>query len=70
MEKPVLGSLFNKVADIAIVLYLKETPSAQMISSEVWEIFKNILFREHLRTTASDFGFILFAYFCNWIREN
>ena len=35
MEKPVLGSLFNKVADIAIVLYLKETPSAQMISSEV-----------------------------------
>ena len=70
MEKPVLGSLFNKVADIAIVLYLKETPSAQMISCEVWEIFKNILFREHLRATASDFGFILLAYFCNWIREN
>ena len=35
MEKPVLGSLFNKVAGITILLHLKETPSAQMISSEV-----------------------------------
>ena len=38
-----------------------------MISSEVYEIFKN---RVNLRTIASDFGFILLTYFYNWIREN
>ena len=40
------GLFFNKVAG------LKET-LAQLFSYEFCEIFKNILFAEHLRTTAS-----------------
>ena len=42
-KKPVLESLFNKVAG---------TPT-QVFSCEICEIFKNTYFEEHMRTTAS-----------------
>ena len=35
-------------------LFIKETP-AQMFSCEIWKVFKNTYFEEHLRTTASEF---------------
>ena len=44
-----LEFLFNKVAG---QLYLKET-QAQVLSCEIYEIFKSIYFEEHRRTTAS-----------------
>ena len=46
---PELKSLFNKVAGLKATL--KETLT-QSFSGEYYEIFKNIFFEEHLRTTA------------------
>ena len=37
-------------------IFKKETPS-QVLSCEFCEIFKNTLFTEHLRATASNIGF-------------
>ena len=55
MKTTVLESFFNKLED----LYSKVTPK-QVFSCEIWEIFKNAYFEEHLRTPASKwFCFLL-----------
>ena len=45
---PVLESLFYKVAGLGLQLYLKETPT-WAFSCEIYEIFKNTYFEEHLK---------------------
>ena len=45
-----LESLFHKV--VGLQLYQKETPT-QVFFGEYCEIFKNLYFEKHLRTTAS-----------------
>ena len=42
-------------------LYLKETPK-QVFSSEIWEIFKNTFFEEHLSTTAFVIPWMILIY--------
>ena len=44
-------SLFNKVAGVK-----KKKTLTQVFSSEFCEVFKNIYFTEHLRTTVSVYG--------------
>ena len=43
-----LESPFNKVAGLGLLPYLKETPT-QVFSYEIFKIFKNTFFTEHLR---------------------
>ena len=50
-KRPVLESLFNKVAGLQA--YTLETPT-QVFSCETCNYFKNTYFKEHLQTTASD----------------
>ena len=50
-ETPVLKSSLDKVAGLRLRLYYEET-SIQVISCEIWEIFKKTYFEEYLRTTA------------------
>ena len=50
-ETPVLKSSLDKVAGLGLRLYYEET-SIQVISCEIWEIFKKTYFEEYLRTTA------------------
>ena len=49
-----LKSLYYRVAELALglQLYYKET-SIRVFSCEIFEIFKNTYFEEHLQTTAS-----------------
>ena len=49
-----LKSLYYRVAELALSLQLcyKET-SIWVFSCEIFEVFKNTYFEEHLRTTAS-----------------
>ena len=46
-KRPVLKSLFNKVAVLGSATLLRKTPT-QMLSCEICEIFKNNYFEEHL----------------------
>ena len=50
-KRPVLESLFNKVASLQA--YTLEMPT-QVFSSETCNYFKSTYFKEHLQTTASD----------------
>ena len=52
-EKPVLESLFDKVAGLRSCNFIKKRLLTQVFSCEICEIFKNIYFEEHLRMTAS-----------------
>ena len=51
-KKPVLESLFDKVAVLQPIDFIKETPT-QVFSCEYCEILKSIYFEKHLQTTAS-----------------
>ena len=51
-KRPVLKSLFNKVAVLGSATLLRKTPR-QMLSCEICEIFKNNYFEEHLWPSAS-----------------
>ena len=46
-KKPVLESLFNKVAVLRTVTLLKKAPT-QMLSCEICKLFKNNYFEEHM----------------------
>ena len=52
-KKPVLESLFNKVAGLSLQVYQKETPE-QVFFCEFCEILKNTYFFEYLRTAACE----------------
>ena len=45
---------FNKVAGLKTATLIKKETLAQVFSCEFSEIFKNVFFTEHLRTTASN----------------
>ena len=48
-----LESLFNEVVGTILLGTLLKRDSTQVFSHEIYEIFKNTYFEEHLRTTAS-----------------
>ena len=47
-----LESLFKIKLQAGLQYYQKETPT-QVFSCEIYEVFKNTYFEEHLRTTVS-----------------
>ena len=51
-EKTRIGFSLNNVAGLIPATLLKETPT-QVFSYEIYEIFKNTCFEEHLQATAS-----------------
>ena len=78
-KRPVLESLFNKVAGLKLLTLSKKTP-ALLSSSEFCQILINTFFAEYLRTTVS--GFTTFSnslffqnysfhdYFSPWKSDN
>ena len=55
VKKSVLESPFYKVAGLQACDFIKKGTPRQVFSYEIFKIFKNTYFEEHLRTTASLF---------------
>ena len=57
-KTPVLESVFNKVAELQVCNFIKETPT-QMLSCKYCEIFKNTPLEKHLQTAVAYETFII-----------